>query len=98
MIIELSKGMVAEIDAEDFGIVSQHSWHVSKKANDYYAQTAYRETGKLKHILMHRLIMGCASNQEVHHKDGNTLNNRKDNLEVCSKAVNLYRRRWGQRK
>lgn len=40
-------------------------------------------------IEMHRFIMGFPRGKYVDHINGNTLDNRKSNLRVCSNAANL---------
>lgn len=42
---------------------------------------------------LHRLIMGEPAGKIVDHKDHNTLDNRKDNLRICTKAQNGYNSR-----
>lgn len=56
-------------------------WGGNKKG---YATTIVKK----RHILMHRLIMNDPPNYDVDHKDGNTFNNLRSNLRVCTKAEN----------
>ena len=42
---------------------------------------------------MHRLVAGAARGQVVHHKNDDTLDNRRENLCVCTQADNVRRRR-----
>ena len=37
---------------------------------------------------MHRIIMNCPDGKFIDHKDGNGLNNQKENLRICTKQQN----------
>lgn len=39
----------------------------------------------IKSIPLHRLIMNNPEGMDVHHKNGNTLDNRKENLQIMTK-------------
>lgn len=75
-------------DSEDLNLLKKHSWCISKTG---YAVARIGE----KTIKMHRLLMNVIENTEavVDHKDGNKLNNRKNNLRVCSQAENSRNKR-----
>lgn len=76
-VIQLSTGENCYIDSEDFDKVSGFEWFL---VSDKYAATGHSSTR------MHHLILGLDdfSDVEVHHKDGNGLNNRKSNLQVLN--------------
>ena len=75
----------ALVDNEDFEWLSQHRWHLMSSG---YAARAIPLRGKLKFILMHRLIMATKRGFEVDHKDMNKLNNQKLNLRNVTPAQN----------
>jgi len=89
----------AEIDDEDFEKVSKYTWSKNTQSNSHttYAQTT---TGG-KRIHLHRLIMGLGDYSEdkriINHIDGNGLNNKKSNLEICDTLHNSqsFRRHHG---
>jgi hypothetical protein len=95
--IFLTRGKVALVDDEDFEWLSQWKWSVETHAKTFYAlRSIYlgRENSKAKMTLvrMHRVIMGMPVNKEVDHKDGDGLNNQRDNLRVCTHSQNLSNR------
>ncbi len=59
----------------------------------WYASTSYASShGEL----MHRLIMGAERGQVVHHRNGDRLDNRRENLEVLAgtgEHITRYHRR-----
>lgn len=85
--IPLTRGYVAFIDDADSEMLSRWKWcaHVTK--NGVYAASFTNPTG-VHGVLMHRLLMLPAPNEQVDHKDGNGLNNRRANLRVCTHGQN----------
>lgn len=79
--IELTQGLVALVDDDDYERVSKHSWYIEKSGRGYiYARTKTKNV----RILMHRFILGAPSDKVVDHLNHKTLDNRKCNLRVCS--------------
>lgn len=79
--IELTQGKVAIIDDEDFNLVSKYKW--------YFDHGYARSSPAFKtRIYMHRLIMVVPVNKVIDHINGNTLDNRKSNLRICSQREN----------
>jgi hypothetical protein len=46
-----------------------------------------------RHVLLHRLVMGEPDGMDVDHTFGRTLDNRRSQLRVCTRAQNLLNRR-----
>jgi hypothetical protein len=87
MVIEI-KGYKVEIDDEDAGRVTAHSWWVSSSPEmDGHVICFSTKIGK-KIIKLHRFLMGDPPGLVVDHRDGNRLNNRKSNLRVCTVQEN----------
>jgi hypothetical protein len=82
--IELTKDEHAIIDDDDYDIVNEFSWyaHDDGKGNIY---AATRILGDL--VYMHQLIMDRPG-QPVDHKNGNMLDNRRENLRPVSDLEN----------
>lgn len=82
--IQLSQGKVAIIDDEDYEIVSQYKWFY----NERYAKT----TIHYKKVYLHKFIINPPAGYLVDHKDGNTLNNTRNNLRICTHVGNCQNR------
>lgn len=92
--INLANGKgVAVVDDEDYDKVKDHKWQLRLKAHTNYAQTAIRINGRQTIIKMHRLLTGAAPGQQVDHKDHDGLNNRRDNIRICSSRANQGNRK-----
>jgi len=76
-IIKLASGHEAIIDDDDYELVQRYSWFLTTQ------RYAASQRGRLK---MHHLIVKelNTSTHEVHHKNYDTLDNRKDNLVIVT--------------
>lgn len=74
--------MFAMIDDEDFESVSKHKWWASKGRNTWYAMA----TVKKKLVRLHQFLMPGKRWRD--HRDGNGLNNQRENLRRCSPVQN----------
>lgn len=86
--ILLTKGMVAIIDAADLPLVVEYAWHATVHDRTRYAASSQlrRVTGEV--VYMHRLIVGAGPEDDVDHRDHNGLNNRRENIRLCTNAQN----------
>lgn len=71
----------ALVDDEDFRVLNALKWHF---ANGYAA--------KSPSTLMHRLIMKAPKNYDVDHINHDGLDNRKENLRICTHQQNTRNR------
>lgn len=85
---KVANGATVLVDDEDFVELSKFKWHLLKVG---YA--ARRELGKKidprLYITMHRAILNPEIGKQVDHINGNKLDNRRENLRICSKAENM---------
>lgn len=81
--IKITRGLFTLVDDEDFEYLNQFKWHFS---NPGYASKGkpYINGQPQGQLLMHRLIMNCPDNKTVDHINHNKLNNRKENLRICT--------------
>lgn len=94
--IPLTRGAFALVDDEDYGWLSQMNWHCTERG--YAARRVASPTMRARTQKMHRLIMGLDGGNpslQVDHINGNKLDNRRENLRVCTHAENNQNR--GQR-
>ena len=87
----MPNGTVTMIDDEDYEKVIGIKWAHNAKTN-YIQGTKYlgKINGRYKQqtIYLHVFLMGSPEGKHVDHIDGNKLNNRKENLRVCSRLEN----------
>jgi hypothetical protein len=84
--IYLSRSYSVFVSEEDFERVSAYSWFVNLDVRK--RPYACRYAGN-KRIYMHREITACPVGMVVDHINGNTLDNRRSNLRVCTQKLNM---------
>lgn len=97
--IPLTQGQIALVDDEDYEWINQWKWCASFKPRYNFGAGAYmavrnkKINGKVRYYSMHRVIMGAESGDEVDHINGNTLDNRRENLRLVSRSQNNMNKR-----
>ena len=93
--IPLSKGHVAIVDDEDYEAVNRYKWfaNVAGGGRVYAARRLYlgggRKNAKRATLYMHRFLMEPADDMDVDHINGNSLDNRRANMRVCTRSENI---------
>ena len=87
--IQLNNGYVSLVDNCDIEIINRHLWFVIDDGCNPYA--CAKQDGR--HLRMHRLIMNAREGETVDHINGNTLDNRRENLRIVSASQNAINRR-----
>lgn len=85
--IELTKGLYALVNDEDFGPLSQYEWTAGWAGTRYYAKRW--DVLEQKNIYMHRQILGHPTSM-IDHTNGNSLDNRRSNLRFCNHSTNAH--------
>ena len=89
--ILLTRDKVAPVDDEDYERLSRYKWQALKDRTTWYACRTVRRHGQRRVLLMHREILGIKGRErEVDHKDGNGLDNRRNNLRVATLSQNRF--------
>lgn len=97
--IELTRGLFAILDDEDFDSINKFKWYARKGRYTWYASRKVMEkdkTGKWKHkelIHMHRVINKTPKSLFTDHINGNGLDNTKNNLRSVTNSQNLLNSR-----
>src|SRR5260370_2756638 len=92
--IDLSQGLEAIVDDEDFERVSQFKWTALRGSRTWYARRNIQVNGKQTNQQLHRFILDLKPDApEVDHRDGLGLNCRRDNLRLASRQQNNANRR-----
>jgi hypothetical protein len=85
--IKLTNGMVALVDDADYEWLSRWKWSPLKCwGGQIYALKSVSDEERR----MHRLIVSAPKGALVDHINGNTLDNRRSNLRLCTRAENAY--------
>lgn len=80
------KGKYTLVDDEDFERVKDYSWSLLR--GGYVRSNIGSRT-----IYLHRVIMLVREDEMVDHKNHNKLDNRKQNLRICTQSQNLANKR-----
>jgi hypothetical protein len=96
--INLSQGLVALVDDEDYDFLMQWKWTASYASGIFYALRNTPRPNR-KTLMMHRIIMNPPRNKQIDHIDHNGLNNQRSNLRECNPSQNAGNRsKYGKNK
>lgn len=88
-ILQLKGGEHAIVDEDDLPALSSRAWRIFLVAKRF----PYVATSTGGQHLLHRVVTAAPAGMVVDHINGNTLDNRKANLRVCTRRENLANRR-----
>lgn len=90
-LIPLSQGKFAIVDATDFEFLNRWKWHVfsgnHRQKKKFYAVRNSKGPNK-RIIFMHRALLKPGIGFEGDHKNGDSLDNRRENLRICTHLQN----------
>ena len=83
--IPLTQGQFAIVDDADFETLSQFKWFFKR---GYAVRNQYDGNYKQRMVFMHVEIINTPKDFQTDHINGNGLDNRRENLRICSAAEN----------
>jgi hypothetical protein len=86
--IQLTQGQMTIVDDLDYEELSRYKWHAVKIRGRFYAGNKSNPRR-----YMHRFVMKAQPGIEVDHINGNALDNRRQNLRLCTHKQNLRNQR-----
>lgn len=86
-IIYLPRGFYTVVSIDDFVRLRTVKWGVNL---DRYGKVYVCRKVQGKRVYMHREITNCPPGLVVDHINGNTLDNRRTNLRICTERQNRY--------
>jgi hypothetical protein len=86
--------VVTTIDKKNYNRIKNFRWHARGEKPYLYAATyiGHNETGEQWTLLLHRLI-NSFEGENVDHINGDTLDNREENLRTCTSKQNALNRK-----
>ena len=94
--IPLTRNKVTLVDERDFKDLNQFKWSVNLSRKMWYATRRAKGPDGMWNIqvMMHHQIIGKPKKGlEVDHINGNSLDNRRKNLRICTKSENQWNRK-----
>lgn len=85
--IKLTQNKTALVDDADHIKLCQFKWYAAYISGKWYAARNIKVDGRYRMLLMHQAILP-ADGVIRDHKDGNGLNNQRDNLRICTYSEN----------
>lgn len=79
--IEVGDSIFTWVDETDYVWLSRYKWRTLYTRYKAYVVRPVWRKGYIRWVRMHRVIMRPPQGFHVHHKNGNTLDNRRENLE-----------------
>lgn len=88
--IELTQGKVALVDDRDYVALSRWTWFAHKDPKGCWYAGRTDRTGKQRTVHMHRQLLGIevVGTMRIDHKNGDGLDNQRDNLRTCTHRQN----------
>lgn len=87
--IPLTQGQVTLVDDEDYNELNKYKWYADWSASTRGYRAVRHSSDGQKLIFMYRVIMNAPPDLQVDHRNHKTLDNRRENLRLCTASENL---------
>ena len=94
--VKVAGGGYTIIDKSAWVLVTRHKWKLHKSSSRYYVVRAVVHNRKETLIFLHRWLTHCPDGMQVHHMNGNALDNRRCNLLIVTPDQNRRMRIFRQ--
>jgi hypothetical protein len=92
--INLEEGRWTLLDKEDYYRYNKFNWYIGGHGGKLYAmRTIIAGEDEITTMRMNREIMKAPDDRVVDHRNGDSLDNRRDNLRIATQAENMQNRR-----
>lgn len=95
-LLRLRNGEFAIVDRELLPELQRYKWFLKKSKAVYYVVRKERTPWGTRLIKLHRQIMNCPADKQVHHVNHNPKDNRRVNLKNVDPADHRRMADWGQ--
>jgi hypothetical protein len=92
MEVHLRGGLTAFVDDDDYERVAMHKWYAYAERRSRREVWYVRGDSAADRQLMHRFLLNAPKGTPVDHRDGNGLNNTRQNIRLCSATQNIANR------
>lgn len=93
-LIPLTKGYFTKVDDDDFKKLAILRWYANVNSRKDCVRAARFHNRKT--IYLARVVMNAPDGKNVDHINGDTLDNRKSNLRLCSRHENSFNRKMNK--
>lgn len=91
--IALTQGKVTRVDDDVYEWAKEFNWCAHKCDQTFYAvRSSFKRLGKRRTIHLHREILKAEKGIKVDHRDGDGLNNLRDNIRIATTQQNAMAR------
>ncbi len=94
-LLPLTKGLFSKVDDDTYAWAHHYKWIANKTPRGgYYVVHNIMQIGKCYHVYLHKLILGVPiQGMVIDHKNGDSLDNQRLNLEIKNQRKNSQNRK-----
>ena len=82
--IKSSRNCIVMVDDCDYDFLMRYKWYSNIRKDNIYCCSIING----KTVYMHRLIINAKNGEMVDHKDGDGMNNQRNNIRICTNSQN----------